>query len=70
MCAYGLSGENGHYLKKPTGWLVSHPALAAAVSRRCPGNHAHEMCAGDQQCRRAQVYTPQLARAICRAVRD
>eukprot|EP00969_Alexandrium_andersonii_P132045 5839205-Alexandrium_andersonii.AAC.1 len=67
MCAYGLIGEHGSYVKKPTGWLASHPALAAAASRKCPGNHPHEVCAGCKQCHRAQVCTPQLARAICRA---
>ena len=68
MCSYNLRGKGGLLMKKPTRWVVSHPCLAHAVSRRCTGDHDH-MLAMQSNSKLAQVYTIELARSVCRAAR-
>ena len=68
MCSYNLRGKDGLLMKRPTRWMVSHPCLAHAVSRRCTGDHDHES-ATQSNSKLAQVYTIELARSVCRAAR-
>ena len=68
MCGYNLRGKDGLLMKKPTRWMVSHPCLAHAVSRRYTGNHDHESAAQSNS-KLAQAYTIEVARSVCRAAR-
>ena len=47
--------------------MVSHPALADAVSRKCPGNHKHELTMM-KNAKIGQVYNEELADAILDAI--
>ena len=84
QCAYGCRGSHGKFLLKPTRWMTNHQALASAVSRKCPVGHTHqhttpihnypiehehEPSVGGNA-KRAQVYTLELADAICEVVKQ
>ena len=53
-------------MKKPTRWLTNSPWLAEGLERHCPGTHTHEHLLGGRA-KGAQVYPPQLCKAIVAA---
>ena len=69
-CASHYRGVGGDLLHQAAGGLTSHPFLAQAVSKVCPGesaDHIHEWVQG-QNTKKSQVYTVELARDIVEAV--
>ena len=66
-CAYGLRSilpaRKGKYIKKPWKIATTSPILAGALSRKCPGNHQHVPCEGDDTLP-TQTYTWTLTNAI------
>ena len=66
MRAHSAVGKTGNYMKGATGWLTSHPALAAAVGKTCPGiseEHPHEPIESGSGLLKS-VYTEMLANRI------
>ena len=49
QCTTGLKDWNGDFVLKPTRFITSSPVLAAALSRRCDGEHSHAEVQGRGQ---------------------
>ena len=67
---FDLRNKAGELLKKPTGWLSNLASVLDQVALPCPGAqyHQHGVCLGGATTKRAQVYTPELAKAIVRGL--
>ena len=74
QCAFGLwaSTPSGSHApaKKPTRFMTSAPAVLEALSKRCPGGHAHAHMVGGTRARDAAVYPPGLCAAIARGASE
>jgi hypothetical protein len=74
QCAFGLQtstpGGGQAPAKKPTRFLSSSPAVLEALSRRCPGGHAHALLVGGTRARDAAVYPPGLCAAIAQGASE
>ena len=70
-CGAGLrSIRTGRPIKKPWTVATSSPALAQSLCKfECCGEELHEPCAG-QETRRTENYTPRMAAAIHKAMRE
>ena len=69
QCEFGKTvKEKGkeHLIQKTTGFLTNSPEIAKELSRRCSGNHQHLQLKGGNLTKQAQVYPPELCKAICR----
>ena len=66
QCRFGLLSKEGEVVKKPTGFLTNSPQTAKELARECDGRHRHRQLAGGSRCQQAQVYPPELCKAICR----
>ena len=75
QCRYGFtstkSGRSGP-ARKATGFLTNAPCIAKQLSKQCPNRqgwmvHQHVRLEGGRT-RLAQVYPPELCRAICRGL--
>ena len=69
MCAHNLRDSKGQLLKKPTGWLSNLPFVLDQMAKQCAGDHPHGQCLGSSETKRAQVYTPELAKAVVKGVK-
>ena len=72
QCEFGLTvKEKGkqHLVQKKTGFLTNSPEIAKELSRQCLGAHEHLRLKGGNLTKQAQVYPPELCKAICRQVR-
>ena len=67
QCAMGLTGPGGGLHLKPTSIRTTCPQMAAAMSRRCSGDHPHETVEG-QATGLSAMYPPKLAMAIASVV--
>ena len=70
MCRHGLTDSKGQLLKKPTGWMSDLPEILDRLAVVCQGGHQHGQCLGGSETRRAQAYTPQLAKAVIRGIQS
>ncbi|CAK0879960.1 unnamed protein product, partial [Prorocentrum cordatum] len=71
MCMFGMVGNQGLPMKKLVRWLGTHPLLIQELDRHCDHSHPHEDVQGggpDGKTKLSQVYTWQLADAICRGL--
>ena len=70
-CAAGLiSARTGLPVKKPWTIATSSPRVAEELGKfQCPGHEVHEPCAGAET-KRTEAYTPEMAQAVHRAIRD
>ena len=69
QCEFGKTvKEKGreHLIQKTTGFLTNSPEIAKELSRRCSGDHQHIQLKGGNLTKQAQVYPPELCKAICR----
>ena len=66
QCMFGLLSKEGKLVKKPTGFLTNSPQVARELSRVCNKRHGHQPLKGGSRCRDAQVYPPELCKAICK----
>jgi hypothetical protein len=67
QCAMGLTGPGGGLHLKPTSIRTTCPLMAAAMSKRCSGDHPHETVEGSATGLSA-MYPPKLALAIASVV--
>ena len=74
QCQYGLKtvGQDGRPMpaKKPTRFLSSAPAVLEALSRRCRGEHRHQVLEGVGRAAAAARYPAGLCRAILRGAEE
>ncbi|CAK0878960.1 unnamed protein product, partial [Prorocentrum cordatum] len=71
MCMSGMVGNQGLPMKKLVRWLGTHPLLIQELDRHCDHSHPHEEVQGggpNGNTKLSQVYTWQLADAICRGL--
>ena len=69
QCEFGLKvREKGkeRLVQKKTGFLTNSPEIAKELSRKCSGQHEHLQLKGGNLTKQAQVYPPELCKAICR----
>ena len=69
QCAFGLQVKDKgtyHLVQKKTGVLTNSPEVAKELSRQCSGQHDHLQLKGGNLTKQAQVYPPELCKAICR----
>ncbi|CAK9024002.1 unnamed protein product [Durusdinium trenchii] len=69
-CAFGVKNAVGMPLKKPWKVVCTSPSMAAALTRRCPGNHEHAECIGGQDARNSGFYPEAMCRTIFRTVQS
>ncbi|CAK9061025.1 Retrovirus-related Pol polyprotein from transposon RE1 (Retro element 1) (AtRE1) [Includes: Protease RE1 [Durusdinium trenchii] len=69
-CAFGVKNAVGVPLKKPWKVVCTSPSMAAALTRRCPGNHEHAECIGGQDARNSGFYPEAMCRTIFRTVQS
>ena len=73
QCMYGLTTttDSGDVMpaRKPTKWLTNSGCVAARLSARCDGSHSHQPLVGGRASA-AQVYPPELCRAIAAGLAD
>ena len=67
LCQYGMHVGGGPN-KKPTMWITNSKEIAKQLQRRCNGAHTHVPLMGGKA-HQAEVYPPQLCRAILRGLR-
>ncbi len=74
QCAFGLqtnTQDGGRApAMKPTRFMSSAPAVLEALSRKCPGGHAHAPLLGGTRARDAAVYPPGLCKAIAQGAAE
>ncbi|CAK0847483.1 unnamed protein product [Prorocentrum cordatum] len=71
MCMFGMVGNQGLPMKKLVRWLGTRPLLIQELDRHCDHSHPHEEVQGggpNGNTKLSQVYTWQLADAICRGL--
>ena len=76
MCAYGMKSTDEHgtgHVYKPTQFLTDSPAIAEAWSNKCENSkakwrHRHVQLVNGRA-KRAQVYSTELCKAICRGLK-
>ena len=65
QCMAGLMSRRGGFVKKPTGFVASHPSLLYFLRKfQCDGSHTHDQLAGGNNTAEAQIWPWRLARAI------
>ncbi|CAK9111156.1 unnamed protein product, partial [Durusdinium trenchii] len=69
-CAFGVKNAVGMPLKKPWKVVCTSPSMAAALTRRCPGNREHAECIGGQDARNSGFYPEAMRRTIFRTVQS
>ena len=67
-CAYGTVNSTGVPLLKPWRVATNSPVIASHIARRCSGDHKHGPCRG-KDCKRTELYTPQMASVIHDAIK-
>ena len=68
QCMYGMKTPSGGRMvaaKKVTKFMTNSKAIAGELSRRCDKSHVHQHLIGGRASA-AQVYPPELCRAIVR----
>ena len=73
MCRFHMTQgtDTGRpFIKKPSGFPTSSPMLVEQLNRVCKGNHEHIALEGKPRTVQAQIYPPELCRAICKGIRN
>eukprot|EP00435_Cladocopium_sp_Y103_P054634 s153_g17.t2 len=70
QCQFGLRGESGQLQRKATGFMTNDMNLAKELSKRCDGQHQHEVIIGGNRSRKAQEYPLELRETILRTYKN
>ena len=68
LCQFGLETVNQGMrgpAKKATGFVTNSVEMAKELDKTCPGIHQHVTIMGGSRTKQAQIYPPDLCRAIC-----
>eukprot|EP00438_Fugacium_kawagutii_P013250 Skav234490 [mRNA] locus=scaffold3731:121116:128177:+ [translate_table: standard] len=65
LCTYGLESSTGMPLRKGLSLLMNSPTMAQDLTRRCTGEHTHQVIQGKETARSA-IYPNDFADAVVR----
>ena len=63
-CSYGLKNSSNEFLKKQWKIVCSNEALAAGISRQCPGDHSHGECLEEKETRASGFYPTSMCTRV------